>query len=766
MVAGLIYGATLYPGVGGRLNAGDSAKFQFIGTILGVPHEPGYPQYVVLNHLWTRLPFPGDIATRVNALSAVLALLAGTLTYVTAWRLSRSSIGAALGAWGFLLAPTMWTLATEAEVYTLHLFWTALFVWALCTWARRRARAFLLLATAATALSFGNHLTTVAFLPPLFVAAWRGLRGPIERLRWAAWAVALALLGASQYLFVWFRAEHAAYAEAVPRSLPMVAMFERLAGGRFTDRFFLRSGIPGLLFDRAGDLAEFLLAELGLIACGLAVVGTLRLVRTNRSVMTSLVLTFGSFAFLFAAYETPDSSVNALPLLEIVTLLASVGVVSFEAPKRWIAAAAWAFSIAISVQAHLPAMVVQDNPFDRSEILRAAPPRAIVVTHRLEGEDGYDDAMVDLYYTFAEPRVRAQGLDLVSYPQFVTRHMFLADRPVVTTPELAEEFRRIAVPVKIRSTRGNVRQFLLGQAPTTFAAVLAAGPVAPPVLRELHEAVAAAGAWRSAATLGATDAPPGDAVVEPGSYVAILIEGRGFREALRYDDASLELRRGESLGAAQAVDDVRLFAGSDAAGRVVSLSFGGYSALHRDSMVHVHLRPPGSVWQHQEALPVQGLPLAPAYGVRTYFRAQGLYFAAGRHAPVLRDRQGRAVSADSALIESVVVDTDKARVRGALRWRLDRGRDGLDGLGQFISSVPRDDVVVLLFPYEVPDQLHAELSARFRECERRGEPLPWEGSVLLLTAGSRACTNVPPPASGTPVEWSSVAPMPSAIRRP
>ena len=63
---------TLRPDVGGTE---DSPKFQLVGHVLGTAHSPGYPLYVVLTHLFTRVPI-GILAWRVNLFSAVCGALA------------------------------------------------------------------------------------------------------------------------------------------------------------------------------------------------------------------------------------------------------------------------------------------------------------------------------------------------------------------------------------------------------------------------------------------------------------------------------------------------------------------------------------------------------------------------------------------------------------------------------------------------------------------------------------------------------------------
>ena len=54
----LAYLLTVYPGVGDRQGTGDAIEYQLVGRILSIPHEPGYPQYVLLSHLWSYLPLP------------------------------------------------------------------------------------------------------------------------------------------------------------------------------------------------------------------------------------------------------------------------------------------------------------------------------------------------------------------------------------------------------------------------------------------------------------------------------------------------------------------------------------------------------------------------------------------------------------------------------------------------------------------------------------------------------------------------------------
>ena len=201
-VVATLYLWTLYPGVGGRVNVGDSAKFQFIGEILGVPHQPGYPQYVLLNYLWTRLPLPLELADRVNLFSAVLALAAGALFFGAARRLSGARSFAALALLSLLLGRTVWTFATEAEVYSLNLLYLCAVLWAAVRWRATRERKWLWVLMAAYGLSFGNHLLMVTAAPALVYLVLRTDRREALRPRTLLFGLAVAAATISQYGFL------------------------------------------------------------------------------------------------------------------------------------------------------------------------------------------------------------------------------------------------------------------------------------------------------------------------------------------------------------------------------------------------------------------------------------------------------------------------------------------------------------------------------------------------------------------------------------
>ena len=173
-----VYLQTMYPGL---VSTGDSPKFQFVGRIWGTPHNPGYPLYVAVSHLFSHLPI-GTLAYRINLMSAVFGAVTVWLMVLLVRRLTGSTAAGVGAALMLAFGLVFWSQAIIAEVYTLG---TALLAAALLfavRWADTRRPVDLLLAVAAVAVAVGNHLTILLVAPALvvFVLAtdWRAALKP------------------------------------------------------------------------------------------------------------------------------------------------------------------------------------------------------------------------------------------------------------------------------------------------------------------------------------------------------------------------------------------------------------------------------------------------------------------------------------------------------------------------------------------------------------------------------------------------------------
>lgn len=76
----LVYLHTLAPSVSTIFD--DSLEFQLVCYLPGIAHPTGYPLYTLLGKLFTYLPL-GDVAYRVNLMSAFFASLTASILYAT-----------------------------------------------------------------------------------------------------------------------------------------------------------------------------------------------------------------------------------------------------------------------------------------------------------------------------------------------------------------------------------------------------------------------------------------------------------------------------------------------------------------------------------------------------------------------------------------------------------------------------------------------------------------------------------------------------------
>ena len=161
LAAFVVYLLTLYPGVGG---GGDAVKFQYVGSVLGTAHSPGYPLYVVVSYVFSLIPF-GSLAYRINLMSAVCGAAAAAILFLTLVRLRCHLVVAAVATLGLAFDRLLWGRSTGAEVYALNAALISLMLWTAVRWAETKRDRDLYAMVAVFALSLGNHLTVVSLVP-------------------------------------------------------------------------------------------------------------------------------------------------------------------------------------------------------------------------------------------------------------------------------------------------------------------------------------------------------------------------------------------------------------------------------------------------------------------------------------------------------------------------------------------------------------------------------------------------------------------------
>lgn len=192
---------------------------------LGVTHPPGYPFYTLVGRLMCLVPV-GDIAFRMNLLSAAASACGGGFLACAAYRLLTASSEPGRRAYRFLTAsrgrgvtgvrtsawwaagvaailmgtaPSLWWQSVIAEKYAMNYCFTALILAALAA-SLASFRSWALPALALVyGLSAGHHGQTVYFAPAVLLTLWWATRRlpPRRRARAATMFVFMVALGIS-----------------------------------------------------------------------------------------------------------------------------------------------------------------------------------------------------------------------------------------------------------------------------------------------------------------------------------------------------------------------------------------------------------------------------------------------------------------------------------------------------------------------------------------------------------------------------------------
>lgn len=195
LVAALFY----FPFLPHTVQTGDTGELVTNAYLLGVPHPPGYPLYIWLNHLWLKLVPWGSVFFRAALLQALF--MAAGLGFLAAilFRNQGKQKGVFLGL-GFCLAfvgttsPLFWEYAILPDVFALHLFLAALIVYTFTRaeagpkWAGPLVFIFF--------LGIANHHTIIFLSPLVGFAIWRARK---QRAVWL-WAAGGLLACLALYL--------------------------------------------------------------------------------------------------------------------------------------------------------------------------------------------------------------------------------------------------------------------------------------------------------------------------------------------------------------------------------------------------------------------------------------------------------------------------------------------------------------------------------------------------------------------------------------
>src|ERR1041384_7220347 len=121
----------------------DTSEYIAAAYVLGIPHPPGNPLFVLLAHVWGLIPWMAGYAGRINLFAAVTSAVAAGCWFLIGERWLRPIVpavwprrlAALSGALASATAFTVWNQSVVNEkVYTVSLASIAVVLWLVVRW--------------------------------------------------------------------------------------------------------------------------------------------------------------------------------------------------------------------------------------------------------------------------------------------------------------------------------------------------------------------------------------------------------------------------------------------------------------------------------------------------------------------------------------------------------------------------------------------------------------------------------------------------------
>lgn len=187
----------------------DCAEYAATSPTLQVPHPPGAPLFSLVTRISSVIPVVGDIAMRMNLVSALASALAIMFLYLIGVRVisrwkgfpvdMRSGIvmfgSAGIGALTLSVSDTFWFNAVESGLFATSIFFISIILWLALVWfdesEKPGGERYLLLAAYLLGLSSGVHqLCLLSYFPIAVLIYFRNYEFEWKRMiRFAAAAI-------------------------------------------------------------------------------------------------------------------------------------------------------------------------------------------------------------------------------------------------------------------------------------------------------------------------------------------------------------------------------------------------------------------------------------------------------------------------------------------------------------------------------------------------------------------------------------------------
>lgn len=323
----------------------DSAELTTAAATLGLTRSTGYPFYILLGHLWTKIPV-GDMGYRMNLFSALNSALTIALVLMILRELGIGFV-ASFGSLGLLATGiNYWGLSLIAEVYTLQTALMAALILGLIRWQKAPAPGKLFWVGLWMGLGLCHHASQIFLLPATVIFVLlnylikrkRTSSDPLEQGILSSRSLFVGclglLLGLSFFLYLPIRYQsspafnyagsYSADGNFLPLPLDTLPGFWSLISGRsFSNLVF---AYP--LFELIGEAQKFFIElwrSFAAIGFGPGFLGVIVLCYRNWRTGFLLGLAFLSHVIFFIGYHAADKALMFLPAYLVWAIWLAVG---------------------------------------------------------------------------------------------------------------------------------------------------------------------------------------------------------------------------------------------------------------------------------------------------------------------------------------------------------------------------------------------------------------------------------------------------------
>jgi len=189
----------------------DCGEFITCAYVLGIPHPPGTPLFVLIGNFMTNFPIGDDPSFRINLISCISSSFAAMFGYLTAawfirrwyrdqdmtfWKRVTVYLGGLVGGFYFAFGRTNWGNSVEAEVYGTSMLFMMATIYLTLLWIdyrkTSRGESFLVAMAYLATLALGVHMTSYIVIPFAFLLII--LVDEDYRRSWQIWVTYIILM--------------------------------------------------------------------------------------------------------------------------------------------------------------------------------------------------------------------------------------------------------------------------------------------------------------------------------------------------------------------------------------------------------------------------------------------------------------------------------------------------------------------------------------------------------------------------------------------